>query len=198
MTTTILLIRHALHGHAGHILTGRMKGVELTVEGQEQARSLGRRLQAEPLAAVHSSPALRTRRTADEVARLHGVEVEAVDALAEVDFGEWTGRTFAELEGDIRWHVWNNQRASARAPGGESMAEVQRRAWSHLTTMANSFAGAVVAVVSHCDVIRAVIAKVLGLSLDHLLRFDIEPASISRIAMGNWGARVATINECNA
>ena len=49
--------------------------------------------------------------------------------------------------------------------------------------------------VSHCDVIRAVIARVLGLSLDRLLAFETDPASLSRIEVGNWGARLLSLNE---
>jgi broad specificity phosphatase PhoE len=58
-----------------------------------------------------------------------------------------------------------------------------------------SMAGQIVAMVTHCDVIRAVIAAILGLSLDHILRFDVAPASVSRLVAGEWGARVVSINE---
>ena len=40
-----------------------------------------------------------------------------------------------------------------------------------------------------------VVARVLGLSLDHLLRFEIGPASVSRLEAGPWGARVLSLNE---
>jgi broad specificity phosphatase PhoE len=52
-----------------------------------------------------------------------------------------------------------------------------------------------VALVSHCDIIRGIIAHYLGLPLDNLLRFDIDPASVSRIVVGDWGARVISVNE---
>ena len=45
--------------------------------------------------------------------------------------------------------------------------------------------------------IRALVARVLGLSLDNLLRFEIAPASLSRIEAGTWGARVLSLNETN-
>lgn len=49
--------------------------------------------------------------------------------------------------------------------------------------------------VSHCDIIRGLIAYYLGLPLDNLLRFDIDPASVSRLVVGSWGARVMSMNE---
>lgn len=75
------------------------------------------------------------------------------------------------------------------------MSEVQQRAWEYVEQIAGAMAGMVVALVSHCDVIRAVLARVLGLSLDHLLRFEVGPASWSRLEVGAWGARVMSINE---
>lgn len=195
MTATILLIRHAAHGHLGNILTGRMEGVGLTTEGMRQAERLGDRLKEQPLIAVHSSPSLRAQQTAQVVARAHRLEVGTVDDLAEVDFGVWTGRSFAELHADPRWRDWNEQRGTAAAPDGETMLAVQERAWRHVAENAGKVGEAMIAMVSHCDVIRAVIARALGMSLNNLLRFDIAPASVSRLAVGSWGEKVISINE---
>lgn len=195
MTATILLIRHAAHAHVGHTLTGRIEGVPLAAEGEAQALALGSVLASEPLTAVQASPSLRTRQTADAIAASHGLQVEIAEPLTEVDFGEWEGRSFTQLEDDPRWHEWNTSRATAAAPGGESMAAVQQRAWDHIRAVAQHFAGDMVAIITHCDVIRAVIARVLSLSLDHILRFDIPPASVSRIVVGAWGAQVLSLNE---
>ena len=49
--------------------------------------------------------------------------------------------------------------------------------------------------VSHADPIKAAISFYLGLSLDDLPRFDIAPASLSRIHIEPWGARVGALNE---
>lgn len=115
--------------------------------------------------------------------------------MAEVDFGLWTGCSFDDLDADPAWQAWNNSRGNARVPGGENMTEVQNRAWHWLEAVARRFDDALIAVVSHCDVIRAVIARVLGLPVDNLLRFDVDTASISRIVVGDWGARVVSLNE---
>jgi broad specificity phosphatase PhoE len=52
-----------------------------------------------------------------------------------------------------------------------------------------------VAIVSHCDPLRAVVAAWLGMPLDHLLRFDLDPASVSVAEAGDWGVRVRCLNE---
>ena len=194
-TATILLIRHAAHGHLGAVLSGRQEGIPLAPEGVRQAESLARRLCAEPPDAVQSSPVQRAQETARAIAAGCGRDVETVAALDEIDFGEWTGRPFADLDGDPEWDRWNNARSEAQAPGGESMAAAQERALAHLRDAARRHAGGTVAMVTHCDIIRAIVAAVLGLSLDRILRFDVGPATISRIAAGEWGERLVTLNE---
>ena len=193
MTTTIFLVRHAAHVHLGRVLSGRQPDLALSEAGQAQARSLGDRFAGVPFAAIQSSPVLRARATAEILASGRGVET--VEALTEIEFGEWTGLSFTALDGDARWHAWNSGRASARAPGGESMAEAQERAVAHIHQMAARHDGGHVLMVSHCDIIRAVICHCLGLSLDNILRFDIDPASVSVISADGWGMRVIRLNE---
>ncbi len=198
MTGTILLIRHAAHGDLGSKLSGRSVGGDLVAEGLRQADLLAHRLAPEEISEVHSSPVARALQTAGSVSRPRGLPVTSAAALDEIDFGKWTGLTFDELAGDPAWQFWNEQRASARAPGGETMQEVQQRAGNYLAQVASRLRGEVVAMVSHCDVIRAMVARILGLSLDHLLRFDIAPASVTRIEAGDWGARLISLNEVAA
>ena len=195
MTATILLIRHAAHVELGKTLTGRRRDIALSPEGLEQAEIVADLLGVEPLAAVYSSPRERAWYTAREIADAHELGVEVADALDEVDFGDWTGMSFDALEGDPLWQQWNEARSQARPPAGESMAEAVARAVAAIEALAAEHDGGSVAAVSHCDIIRGVIAHYLGLSLDNLLRFDVDPASVSRLAVGNWGARVMTINE---
>lgn len=49
--------------------------------------------------------------------------------------------------------------------------------------------------VSHCDMIRGAVAHYLGLGLNRLLRFDIDPASLSAIALSHGEGRVLSLNE---
>jgi broad specificity phosphatase PhoE len=195
MTATILLVRHAQHVEFGEVLSGRRRDVALSAEGLEQAAIVSDLLGTLPLAAVYSSPRERAWYTAREIAEPHELKAVADDRLDEIDFGEWTGCSFAQLEGDAGWSAWNEQRGSARPPGGESMAEATARAFGFLREAAADHAGATILAVSHCDIIRGVIAHCLGLPLDNLLRFDIDPASVSRLVVGNWGTRVMSMNE---
>lgn len=191
----LLLLRHAAHGDVGRRLTGRAEGGPLTPEGAAAAEALGRRLAREPVAEVHASPRLRARQTAEAVARATGAPLAVAPALDEVDFGAWTGLAFAELDGRADWGLWNRERSSARPPGGESMAEAARRAWAHAAGLAASRPGARLALVTHAEVVRALVATCLGLPLDHVLRLEVAPASVTRIEVAPWGARLLGLND---
>ena len=195
MTATILLVRHAAHVELGRTLSGRRRDVALSPEGLEQARIVADLIGTEPIAAVYSSPRERAYYTAREIAEPHELKVTVEDGLDEVDFGDWAGLGFDALEGDPAWQQWNEARGSARPPGGESMAEAVARAAATLERLAQDHEGQSIVAVSHCDIIRGVAAHYLGLPLDNLLRFDIDPASISRLVLGAWGARIVNLNE---
>ncbi len=195
MTATFLLIRHAAHIHLDRRLSGRMTGVPLSDDGVVQARALGRGLRTMRIDRIACSPLERTRQTASTIADACGLPAPEMDAaLIEIDMGDWTGAAFATLDGP-EWAAWNGSRGSARIPGGETMAEAQARIVGYMRAVAEAEDGAVVALVTHSDMIRAAVAAAIGLPLDNLLRFDVGPASVSRVVWGDWGARLLSLNE---
>lgn len=197
VTATVLLVRHAAHVHLDRRLSGRMEGVPLSDAGHAQAHRLAARLAREPVDAVECSPLQRTRDTAAAIAGACGLDAaRPVDALVEIDMGDWTGRRFDSFSADDpAWRHWNDARATARIPGGETMAEAQARIVGHLERLGGAAGDATTVLVSHSDMIRAAVAWVLGLPLGHVLRFDVQPASVSRIVVGDWGARLLSLNE---
>jgi probable phosphoglycerate mutase len=195
LTATVFLIRHAAHEHLGRTLSGRLPGIGLSADGARQAGRLANRLSAARLAAIHSSPVQRARDTARALAAGRNVPLVISDMLDEIDFGEWTGKSFADLEVEQGWSRWNRERGSARAANGETMVEAQVRIVRHVEATGARFPGEAVALVSHCDLIRAAIAHYLALSLDHMLNFDIDTASVSRLAIGDGRGHVLSINE---
>lgn len=195
MTTTFFLIRHAAHDRVGAALCGRMPGVTLGTNGREQARRLADRFANESIASVQSSPLERARETAEPIAARVGRHVEINEAVTEIEFGAWSGRSFDELDRDADWALWNAARGVSRPPGGETMLEAQARIVAAMERLRNAYRDASVVLVSHADVIKAALLYHLGLSIEAYARFDIEPASISTLAVGTWGARVVRMNE---
>ena len=181
--TTVHLVRHAEHALLGRALAGRKPGVGLNEAGRAQAA----RLAGLPVDAVVSSPQQR----AGETAAALGRPVRVDPAWDEVDFGTWSGMEFSDLDRDPAWHLWNAARSTAPTPGGETMLAVQARAVAGL--LALRVHGAV-AVVSHLDVMRAVLAHVLGMPLDFVFRMELAPGSRSVVTLWEGGARVDGLN----
>jgi probable phosphomutase (TIGR03848 family) len=175
--TTIVLLRHATTAATGKRLGGRTPGVHLDPGGREQARAAARRLAALPVSAVYASPLERTRETAAEVARTHGLRVRIERGILEVDYGDWTDRPLAQLRRRALWRTVQQAPSRMTFPGGESIRAAQQRAVEATERIAAAHVGGTVVLVSHADVIKAVVAHHLGMGLDLFQRIVISPAS---------------------
>lgn len=172
---------------------GRTPGIALSAEGMTQTAALAERFSGIPLDAVLSSPMERARQTAAPIAAARSLDIGIDAGLNEIDFGEWTGAAFSALDGNTQWDDWNRQRSVARCPGGETMAAAQDRA---LTAIAQVRRYQQVVMISHQDILKSVLAHYLGMSLDHLHRFALDPASHSVVTIFDDGtARVDTVNR---
>jgi broad specificity phosphatase PhoE len=217
MTTKFFFVRHAAHDNVGAYLAGRMEGVRLGPDGLAQARRLGERMRRENFAAIIASPRQRTRETALAISDAAGIgPVKIAGELDEIDFGHWSGRSFDELNSDPAWRAWNDNRGEASTPAGETMAQVQQRVIGFAQRIANASAAGragaakagaakadaakagasrAVVLVSHADVIKAAVCHFLGMPLANLDRFEISPASVTTLVVGEWGSRLYALNE---
>jgi probable phosphoglycerate mutase len=190
----LFLVRHAMCDPVGRSLSGRRRGVGLNAVGRAQAESVARRLSRAPLTAVHSSPLARALETAAAVAAPHALTPNVEAGLAELEFGDWTGREIDALRGEEQWTHFNAYRSGTRAPGGELALEAQSRAVSAVLRLAATHADGCVAIVSHADVLKAVLGHLLGVPLDLQHRLELAPASVSEAELEPWGARVLSVN----
>jgi probable phosphomutase (TIGR03848 family) len=195
--TTFALIRHALCDPVGHSIAGRQPGVHLNTAGIQQARSLAERLADLPITALYSSPLERAVETAEPIGVGHSLPVQTAEGLNEIDFGEWTGKSIAELDPLPVWRSFNTFRSGTRIPGGENMAEVLGRSLRELDRLKRLHPGSnsLVAVVSHGDVIRVLVAHTLGMAPDLMQRLELSPASITLVELEDHGARLLLLNS---
>ena len=182
LSAALYLVRHGSHADLGSRLTGRGDERGLTDAGRAEAGRAAALLSGKPVTAVYASPRQRTIDTAGAIAFRHGLPVRLAAALDEIDFGEWTGRCFSELDGQPSWDRWNQTRSAARCPGGESMTEAQARAVAFAIEAAARHEGAVV-LVTHCDIIRALLCWQERRSLDDILLFEAGPASVTALTI---------------
>jgi probable phosphoglycerate mutase len=179
--TTFFLIRHASCDGLGETLWGRTPGIRLNEQGRVEAQQLAERLEATKFDAIYSSPLERALETAEAIAYRMNLEVTRNEALNEIDYGEWSGKTFEQLHGDARWHRFNSQRSTASVPGGESSLEVQHRVVQEIDRFSREHPAGRLAIVSHADVIRATVCYFAGTPIDLSLRIEVSPCSIHRL-----------------
>jgi probable phosphoglycerate mutase len=190
--TNVLLIRHAVHDAVGKKILGRTPGIHLNQAGKQQSEGLARKLSVLPIDAIYSGPLERTRESAEPLARKLGLPVQVADEFDELQMGAWTNRAISELDLLPDWHKWNTQRSQTTPPNGESMLQVQGRVLAKIAGLTKRFS--CIAVFTHGDVIRAALTHFLGMHLDLLFRFEIDPGSVSVIQMHADHAIVRMIN----
>ena len=188
------LVRHGHTDALGNTLTGRSPGVGLSAQGREQAVRTALGLSSLGIAGVFSSPRLRTCQTAEQIAGAAGCVVEVEDRLDEVDFGAWSGCRFAELDGCAGWSDWNTLRSLAPTPGGETMMQVQARAVGFVQQLRARGGDAGFVLVSHADVIKALLAYLLGMPTDLMQRIEVSPAGRSVVAFEGNDVKVEALN----
>jgi probable phosphoglycerate mutase len=181
-----LLIRHAHTPSNGVSLTGRSPDVHLSDRGQRELTRLQQQLAGITIDAIYSSPLARALETAAALCVDRAISVEVIDDLNEMDFGDWTGRSFEQLEADPNWREFNTRRSSAPVPNGERALEVQRRVVDVLAHLAARHRrGGVIAAVSHAEVIRSAVLSYGGRSLDEFHRATIETGSVSAVCLSS-------------
>lgn len=179
---SVYLLRHGAHADVGLRLTGR--GVEhgLTQKGRAEAVVAGEALRNRQPSAIYASPRRRTQETARIVGDMLGLPVVDAPALDEIDFGHWTGLAFEALDGDPRWHEWNARRGSGQCPGGETMRAAQARALDFAFEAAARHSAPPL-LVTHCDIIRALVCWAERRPLDDIHAISCETASLTALEL---------------
>lgn len=196
--TTVLLVRHGQTALTASTLVGWTPGVGLDERGRAQATALAERIRSVALGTIVSSPLERCRETAQMVfaGRDPAPTFELDERLADVRYGDWTGRTFKDLRRDPAWKALHADRSGFRFPNGEALHEMVARSVAAARGW-NERLGpdATYAIVSHADPIRAILADALGLGFDGYARLEVGPASLSIVHYGPGGATILRVND---
>jgi probable phosphoglycerate mutase len=193
--TLFCLVRHASHARQEDgTLVGRTPGIGLGPGAAAEIAWLRRRLAGTSFDAKLSGPLTRAVETARAIAGMPTIARE----LDEVDYGAWTGRRIDELALDPIWRNWNSFRSGTRVPGGETMLEAQARAVGRVEAARAAFPHGRVLLVSHAEILRALLLHFLGLPLDAFARITVDPGSLSLLTVEDWGASLVRLNESSA
>ena len=215
----LVLIRH---GHTIWNAIGKFQGqsdVALTNEGLDQAYKLARNFPFKHIDRLISSDLQRAADTAQYLSDMFGVRVERDAAFREINFGEWEGMTFEEIE--ERWpsemvNFWRHP-SKLQIPGGETFAQVQARIikrlgeiideyeqphevvrgeniWGKRDPEANS-EGTVLVIVAHGVVVRSIIAHYLGITLDYIWRIRQDNTALNILRIDGQMVNLELLNS---
>lgn len=195
--STVLLIRHGRsEANAEGVLAGRSE-TPLDDTGREQAAALAGRLADVPLDLLVTSPQLRARQTA-ELAAAGRAEADVDQHFAECDYGDWSGAALSELASEPSWEIVQWLPSAAEFPAGETMAQMAHRATHGVKRLVKEHPEAFIWIVSHGDVIKAILADALGVHLDHFQRIVVDTASVSVVHYTPKRPFVAHVNDTGA
>jgi alpha-ribazole phosphatase len=175
----LLVARHAPVAVEG-VCYGQSE-VPTLVDAQEASeRIIGQLEGARRIERVWASPWARAREPAIAVAATLRVPVTIDARLSELDFGEWEGRRYAELESDERFGAWMRDWQEASPPGGERLEDLMLRVRSWRDEALRR--GEAVLTLTHAGVVRALRADARGVTYVSIAREPVEPLVLEAVA----------------
>jgi broad specificity phosphatase PhoE len=196
----LYLVRHGATDNNCAIpprLQGRRTDPPLSVAGREQARRTGLFLSKHRVDAVYSSPLLRARQTAEAIAEPHGLIVQQVPALTEVDVGVWEGRCWEEIaQSDPEaYHAFMSDPCAHPYLEGENLNSVQLRVAPAFQQLLADNLGRMIVVVAHNVVNRAYLAQLLHMPLGLYRGIPQDNCGLTLLCYRGGQIKPVTINE---
>lgn len=193
----LILIRHGeTHWNKDGLVQGGDSDIELNDTGMEQARKLAAFLKNESIIAILSSPLQRAIATADVIANQHQLPVEVDQGLKELRVGDLEGMSISNLRTTFSRFLlqWRQDGEAMKLPNGESLVDLQQRAWKVIEGLLEKHKDGTAVVVSHYFVTLTIILKALNLPLDCLTKFKLDLGGVSILEFRDYGARLVTFN----
>ena len=194
----LVLVRH---GETEWNKLGRFQGhrdITLNTRGVAQARETAQAVVQWNHSAVFSSPLHRTMQVAQEISQLGSMPVVQVPGFMELSLGDLEGVTGEEMRSGWPqvYAAWRDDPAAVSMPNGESLLELQERAWKSLTELEKAHAeDEALIVVSHNFAIRSMIGKMLGMPLANFHRMWLSLSSICVVDSDQRGRRLMSYNS---
>lgn len=191
----LILVRH---GETLWNREGRVQGtsdIELSDMGRLQVQRLAESLRNDNIKNIYSSPLRRAYETASIIAEQIGIPVRLESGLREMDTGDFEGMSHRELGSEHKpfLHQWLKDPASVKMPNGESLLEVQDRAWKVIDNIFRNMENTLI--VSHNFTLTTIICKISGISLSDFGKAHMGLASKTIIDVLDGEASLELLND---
>lgn len=198
MTLNLYFLRH---GETVASKTGGFCGtsdVELTPEGMMMAKDFAVAYQSVPWKAIFCSPMRRTIATAKPLCDLVGMEMQLKSGLKEINFGEWEGKTPAEVNREYHddYVRWQSEPGWNAPPGGERAIDIARRSSEVMEEIESTYPDGNVLVVAHKATIRIMLCSLLGIDVGRYRdRIYLPVAAVSVLEFCSQGPRLLKLSD---
>ena len=187
--TRIIAIRH---GETAWNADTRIQGqidIPLSDVGRRQAALLGQALADEPVTAIYASDLLRAWETAEFLGRAVDIALTPETALRERCFGEFEGKTFAEIEVQLpeQSQRWRKRDPDFTPAGGESLLTLRERVVAAAARLAADHPGELIAMVAHGGVMDVLYRAATRLDIQAPRTWALGNAAINRLLWTSEG-----------
>ncbi len=167
------------------VFGGSRIDMALSPLGMKQGEAVAAWLKDTKLDALYASPMLRVQQTLTPLAQQRGMQPELMPGLREVDFGDWTGHRWDEVQANfgVSAFDWLEIIENGGIPNGERIVDLQSRVQECLLRIIHAHPQQQVAVFCHGGIIRVMIALLLEMPLMRMAHFNIEYGSISVVEL---------------
>jgi len=186
--TQIILVRHGrTPWNKDKIFRGTVD-IPLDEVGKQEASLAGEWLKGETIQAAYASPLSRAMDTAKAIAQHHGVPVQELPGLIDINYGDWQGVPLAEVKVKYvdLYRQWETAPQTVRFPNGETLDEVRARALAAVDEVMTLNPDKTILLAAHRAVNKVLIAAFLGIDNSHYWRIGQDTTAINRFAgVGN-------------
>jgi len=195
--TRFILIRH---GQTGWNKQERFRGwvdIDLDETGRRQAQAAARRVSPWGVSAIYSSPLKRALATAQALADIAGLGVNAIDGITDMHFGVWQGMSIAEVKDSYpdQFDQWCNRPDALEIPDGETLEDVRIRSVAAIEELEAKHEGETIAVVTHRVVCKVLLCHLLGLDNSHFWQIEQDTTAINVFELEQGKPTVHLIND---
>ena len=197
----IILIRHGL---TLWNVEGRIQGIsntELAPEGLRQAKLLAEKFPCDKVDAIYSSDLARAKITAQLTAAKFGLTVQPMADFREVNFGEWEGKYFADLEKTDadRLKIFYTQPDKLKLDGAETFQLAQSRAMNGLKKVINAHENggeeSKIVITAHGSINRLILCAILDIPIKNIWRLNQFNTAVNIFRADDGNFTVKLINS---
>jgi broad specificity phosphatase PhoE len=197
ITTSIYLVRHGQTAWNKEEIFRGKTDIALNETGLREAELAGEYLKEKEIHAIFSSPLSRAWETARKIAQFHHLEVQPLNGIIDMSFGNWEGHSLNEVKKNDseRYRQWQEEPHLVKFPGGESLEEVRVRSMAALEDAIRLYPGKQLVLVSHRVINKVLLCGILGLDNSHFWQIRQDTTAINLIQYRNGKYILSLMNE---